>query len=60
MSRADLVLAFRTSLADGGWPIDWADAVADENSPSQWTFRGRRHRSPARWIPSARGQALNG
>ncbi|MFN8227324.1 MAG: hypothetical protein U0R18_11505 [Mycobacterium sp.] len=31
MSRADLVLAFRTSLADGGWPIDWADAVADEN-----------------------------
>ncbi len=31
MSRADLVLAFRTSLADGGWPANWADDVANEN-----------------------------
>jgi hypothetical protein len=27
----DMVLAFQTSLVDGGWPIDWAEAVADEN-----------------------------
>ncbi|MFG1933191.1 hypothetical protein ACGFK1_21480 [Mycobacterium sp. NPDC048908] len=31
MSRDDVILAFRTSLADGGWPIEWADEVADEN-----------------------------
>jgi hypothetical protein len=29
--RDDVVLAFRTSLADGGWPVEWADEVADEN-----------------------------
>jgi hypothetical protein len=26
-----VVLAFQTSLSDGGWPIEWADEVADEN-----------------------------
>jgi len=31
MTRDDVVLAFRTSLSDGGWPIEWADNVADEN-----------------------------
>ena len=31
MSRADLVLAFQTSLDDGGWPVAWAEDVADEN-----------------------------
>jgi hypothetical protein len=31
MTRDDVVLAFRTSLADGGWPVEWADEVADEN-----------------------------
>jgi hypothetical protein len=31
MSREDLVLAFRTSLADGGWPAGWAEEVADQN-----------------------------
>jgi hypothetical protein len=27
----EMVLAFQTSLADGGWPIEWAEDVADEN-----------------------------
>lgn len=31
MSRDDVVLAFRTSLADGGWPRAWAEDVADDN-----------------------------
>ena len=31
MSREDVVLAFETSLSDGGWPVEWADAVADQN-----------------------------
>jgi len=31
MSRDDVVLAFRTSLGDGGWPIEWAEDVADDN-----------------------------
>ena len=31
MTRDDVVIAFRTSLSDGGWPIEWADDVADEN-----------------------------
>jgi hypothetical protein len=31
LARDDVVLAFRTSLSDGGWPIEWADEVADEN-----------------------------
>jgi hypothetical protein len=31
MSRRELVLAFETSLGDGGWPTVWAEEVADEN-----------------------------
>lgn len=31
LSRADVVLAFSTSLVDGGWPIEWAEEVADDN-----------------------------
>jgi len=31
MSREDVVLAFRTSLADGGWPLAWAEEVAEDN-----------------------------
>jgi hypothetical protein len=31
LTRADVVLAFQTSLVDGGWPIEWAQDVADEN-----------------------------
>lgn len=31
MSRDDVVLAFQTSLDDGGWPVAWAEDVADEN-----------------------------
>ncbi|WP_435825842.1 DUF7715 family protein [Mycolicibacterium austroafricanum] len=31
MSRDDVVLAFQTSLGDGGWPVAWAEDVADEN-----------------------------
>jgi hypothetical protein len=31
LSREDLVLAFKTSLADGGWPADWAEVVTDKN-----------------------------
>jgi hypothetical protein len=31
MSREEMVLAFRTSLRDGGWPVEWAEGVADEN-----------------------------
>jgi hypothetical protein len=31
MTRDDLVLAFSTSLVDGGWPRDWAEDVADDN-----------------------------
>ena len=31
MTRDDVALAFQTSLSDGGWPIEWADEVADEN-----------------------------
>lgn len=31
MTRDDVVLAFRTSLADGGWPVEWAETVADDN-----------------------------
>lgn len=31
MTRDDVVLAFQTSLTDGGWPLSWADEVADEN-----------------------------
>lgn len=31
ITREELVLAMRTSLADGGWPPDWAEEIADEN-----------------------------
>lgn len=31
MTRDDVVLAFQTSLSDGGWPVEWAEAVTDEN-----------------------------
>jgi hypothetical protein len=31
MTREDVVLAFQTSLTDGGWPLSWAEEVADEN-----------------------------
>lgn len=31
MSRRDVVLAFETSLGDGGWPTAWAEEIADEN-----------------------------
>ena len=31
MTRDEVVLAFKTSLADGGWPTEWAEAVADDN-----------------------------
>lgn len=31
MTRDDVVLAFETSLADGGWPTSWAEDVADDN-----------------------------
>jgi hypothetical protein len=31
MTRDDVVLAFRTSLYDGGWPGAWAEDVADDN-----------------------------
>jgi hypothetical protein len=31
MTREEVVLAFETSLTDGGWPLSWAEDVADEN-----------------------------
>lgn len=31
LTRDDVVLAFRTSLLDGGWPVEWAGDVADDN-----------------------------
>ncbi|GAB3235939.1 DUF7715 family protein [Mycolicibacterium hippocampi] len=31
MTRDDVVLAFHTSLSDGGWPPAWAEEVADDN-----------------------------
>ncbi|WP_029118158.1 hypothetical protein [Mycobacterium sp. URHB0044] len=31
MTREDMILAFTTSLGDGGWPTGWAADVADEN-----------------------------
>ena len=31
MTRDDVVLAFSTSLPDGGWPLAWAEDVADDN-----------------------------
>lgn len=31
LTRDDVVLAFSTSLPDGGWPVAWAEDVADDN-----------------------------
>jgi hypothetical protein len=31
MTRGDVILAFQTSLGDGGWPLNWAQDVADDN-----------------------------
>lgn len=31
MTRDDVLLAFRTSLSDGGWPVEWDDAVTEQN-----------------------------
>ncbi|MDG4663376.1 hypothetical protein [Mycobacterium sp. 236(2023)] len=31
MNREDVILAFETSLGDGGWPVAWAEDVADDN-----------------------------
>ncbi len=31
MNRRDVVLAFETTLGDGGWPTTWAEEIADEN-----------------------------
>jgi hypothetical protein len=31
MTPDDVILAFQTSLADGGWPTAWACDVTDEN-----------------------------
>jgi len=31
MTRHDVVLAFETSLPDGGWPLEWAEEVAGDN-----------------------------
>jgi hypothetical protein len=31
MTRHDMVLAFETSLPDGGWPLEWAEEVAGDN-----------------------------
>ena len=30
LTRGDLVLAYRTSLEDGGWPAEWAEDVTDD------------------------------
>ncbi|MCV7280032.1 hypothetical protein H7J88_10265 [Mycolicibacterium flavescens] len=30
-TRAEMIVAMRTSLADGGWPQDWAAGVVDDN-----------------------------
>jgi hypothetical protein len=31
MTRDEVVLAFNTSLVDGGWPSEWAEVIADDN-----------------------------
>ena len=31
LTRDEVVLAFRTSLVDGGWPAEWAEEVGDDN-----------------------------
>ena len=30
LTRGDLVLAYRTSLEDGRWPVEWAEDVTDD------------------------------
>jgi hypothetical protein len=38
LTRDDVILAFSTSLPDGGWPACWAEGVADDNLEiaAQW------------------------
>jgi hypothetical protein len=31
LTRDDMILAFHTSLGDGGWPVGWAEDVTDDN-----------------------------
>jgi len=31
LTRDELITAMRTSLANGGWPAEWAAVVIDEN-----------------------------
>ena len=31
LTREELVLAFETSLRDGGWPVEWSADVAEDN-----------------------------
>jgi hypothetical protein len=31
LTRDQVVLAFQTSLPDGGWPFEWGEDVADDN-----------------------------
>jgi hypothetical protein len=31
LTRAEVMLAFQTSLADGGWPISWYREVTEDN-----------------------------
>lgn len=31
MTREEVILAFETSLPDGGWPMEWATQIADDN-----------------------------
>lgn len=47
LTREELVMAFQTSLADGGWPAEWAEDVVEDNiyAASQFpvgTVVGRR------------------
>ena len=39
LTRDDIMLAMQTSLADGGWPVAWADEVTDHmlELASLWT-----------------------
>lgn len=30
LTRDEVILAMSTSLADGGWPVEWAEEVADD------------------------------
>lgn len=31
MTREEVVLAFKTSFVDGGWPSEWAETIAEDN-----------------------------